>query len=144
MLPVAEYYSKEMPECLIKIYYEQAKELSVECLEFLISMHMKDPDQGRFFPTFAHLLAQAGTENDIKAEAHKAFDKNPCIDGVCSYEVRHESIDKRNLRRSAYIRNYVSDWKDCSEIEKISFSTRIPEEITKQLINQNNLLGSDK
>lgn len=144
MIPVAQYYTKELTDSLIKIYYAQASELSVEAFEYLINMHMKDPDQGRFFPTFAHLIAQGGTEDDIKVEAKKIFDNNPCIDGIGSYQAKLESIDKRNARRSAYIRSYVSEWKECTSLEKLAFSKRIPDNIKGLIKNDLGLLEVTK
>jgi hypothetical protein len=143
ILPTASYYSKEMPSELITIYFNQAHEIDAEAFEFLINQHMKDSDQGRFFPTFAHLIAQAGTESQIKVEAGRLFEKNPLIDGYSSYDAQRESVEKRESRKRRFVSEYLEDWKDSTPIEKIAFSEKIPESYKIESVQAAKLLGCD-
>ena len=119
LLPVGEYYSKNFTDGLIAVYYEQAKELDSNTFESLIKKHMSDTDQGRFWPTFAHLAAQAGTEDDVMTQSGIDFDNNPKIDGTISFHLARESVNDRAGRRKIYSSKKRLEWKKTDPVERI-------------------------
>lgn len=136
--PVSEYYSgKPMTDAAIEVYFELAKELPADIFEHLIKLHMKDSDHGRFFPTMAHVMAQAGTDADAKAQAGIEFDRNPGIDGTCSFDRRQESMTATAARKNAYISRRVAEWKESDSVSKIINSPRIPEKMKTDYLTYN-------
>ena len=125
LLPTAEYYSKVLTDGLIEVYYHQAKDLDFELFGLLVKNHIADSDQGRFWPTFAHLTAQAGNEKDIATQAGIDFDKNPKIDGTCSFDIRNENTIKTASRRKNWIEREVLEWKKTTPIERLTNSPLI-------------------
>lgn len=136
ILPLAEYYhGKTMQDAVAEVYYRAAKDLPADVFEALIKMHIADPDQGRFFPTFAHVIAQAGTEPDIAAHAGIAFDKKPGIDGTGSFDCQNESQHTRSTRRARYVQRVVAQWKESSAVEKMANSPRLQESLKLEMRN---------
>jgi hypothetical protein len=134
IFPVAEYYGRTLSEMAITLYYEAAKEIDAPVFEHLIKMHLSDPDQGRFFPAFAHVVAQASSEASTRIEAGAEFDSNPMIDGADSFRVKNESIEGRETRKRAFISNVLNDYRNASVVERIAYSDKVPESLKGEML----------
>ena len=133
--PISEYYAgKPMADAAIEVYFDLAKSLPADIFDHLIRFHMTDPDQGRFFPTMAHVMAQAGTESDAKAQAGIEFDRNTGIDGTSSFDRKQESMSAKASRRNAYIARSVAEWRESDPVSRIINSARIPEQMKNAYI----------
>lgn len=124
--PVAEYYGRTLSDAALQVYYEAAKEISAQAFEHLVRMHIAHPEQGRFFPTLAHVAAQAGEESDIARQAGIDFDNEPNIDGTGWFDCNHETKHDREQRRRKYIAKCVDQWRSAPALERIAHSENIP------------------
>ena len=52
-----EFYDRELSEGILAMYWELLEDWDCRWVELGMKLHMKDPDQGRFFPKPAHLKA---------------------------------------------------------------------------------------
>ena len=119
MTPAADYYGKSLTGGLAKVYFNLVKDLDAIVLDALLTKHMSDPNQGMFWPTFAHLMAQAGTESDTAIQAGIDFDKNTGIDGTGSFDRRQESQIATASRRKKWIERAKLEWKETPAIERL-------------------------
>lgn len=134
IVPVAEYYGRAMSEAAFAVYYESCKHLNRATFDHLVRAHIADPDHGRYFPTFSHLVAQAGDEKDIARQAGVAFDDRPNIDGTGWFDVQQESKSDRDARKRRYVARCVDEWKGRSAIERIAHSSRLPDNLKQHAI----------
>jgi len=143
IIPLAEYYGKTLTDAAMMVYFEAAKFIDALAFQHLVKMHMTDPDQGKFFPTLAHIVGQASDEKTVSRQAGIAFDKNPKIDGTSGFDVKKESKQQLETRRRHWIASQSDDWKSASAIERIAFSEKIPLEYkTNMLISLDSYSGS--
>lgn len=56
MVGLGEYYTKEITEALIKIYWYDLKPLTIEQFKQAASLHRMNPDNGQFFPKSADIV----------------------------------------------------------------------------------------
>mgnify|MGYP005995593789 CR=1 FL=1 len=54
--PVYEYYSKAPTPAAVDMFYGLVEKMEAKHFAGLIKEHMNRPDQGKYFPTKAHLL----------------------------------------------------------------------------------------
>tara|TARA_R110001599_G_scaffold339851_1_gene559737 strand:- start:28582 stop:29061 length:480 start_codon:yes stop_codon:yes gene_type:complete len=134
IFPVCEYYVRTLSESAITLYFEAAKDIDAKAFEHLVKMHLGDPDQGKFFPTLAHIAAQASSESDVKRQAALEFDSNPKIDGTPAFDLQKESKDQREARRRNFIASVTDDWKDASMLERIAYSEKVPEVLKGEML----------
>lgn len=134
IFPLCEYYGKTLSDAAIALYFEAAKDIDTQAFEYLVKLHLADPDQGKFFPTLAHIVGQASNETDIKRQAAIEFDENPRIDGTSPFDLQKESRDHLEARRRKYISEVVDDWKDSSMIERIAYSDRVPVQLKGEIL----------
>lgn len=120
MLPVQEYYRQTLSKPALTIYHQTAQELPADLFESLIRKHIADPEQGKFFPTFSHVISQAGNENDIRARASAEFDKNPCVDGTIKFDAHKETVSMRAERKRRYVDQQVSDWRQSTPMQRLA------------------------
>ena len=126
IMPVSEYYSRPLGDAAIEVYYSAAKEIPAAAFEFLVKRHMNDPVNGKYWPTLAHVLAQASDQSDIEREAAIEFENNPKIDGTGWFDLNQETRHQRELRKRQYIIKRVTGWQNASMIERIAHCERIP------------------
>lgn len=55
---MCEVYDRVPSEVLLKVFWEDFKDFTIEEFSKAVSDHRKDPDQGMFFPKTAHLMKQ--------------------------------------------------------------------------------------
>lgn len=127
--PVAEYYGRNLTDAAVAVYYRAAKHLDLELFEHLLEQHISDPAQGKFFPQFAHLLDQAGNEEDVARQAAIAFDHNPKIDGTGWFDANQESKAQTDARRKRYIALQIERWKKSTPLKRLADSPRLPESL---------------
>lgn len=133
MHPVARYYGRELTNELTLIYFELVKKLTRPTFEALVWKHMQDPDQGQFFPTFAHLSNQASNAKDVKRKAGLEFDDNPRIDGTTTFQEQHESVFDRQERRRRYIDRRLEDFSALTALQRIQVSNILEHEDVKRI-----------
>lgn len=134
IFPICEYYGKTLSDAAIALYFDAAKEIDSSAFEHLVKLHLADPDQGKFFPTLAHIVSQASNETDIKRQAAIDFDKNPRIDGTSPFDLQKETRDQREARRRKFITEIVDDWKDASMLERVAYSERVPAHLKGEML----------
>tara|TARA_R110002049_G_scaffold282589_2_gene462421 strand:- start:3268 stop:3747 length:480 start_codon:yes stop_codon:yes gene_type:complete len=134
IFPVCEYYGRTLSESATTLYFEAAKDIDAKAFEFLINSHIADPDQGKFFPTLAHVTAQASSESDIKMQAAIEFDSNPKIDGISTFDFQKETKEQEDARRRKYIANVVDGWKGSTSLERIAYSEKVPESLKGEIL----------
>lgn len=125
IIPIAEYYSKNLTDGLVEVYFQQAEELTVEVFDRLLKNHLAS-GQGKFWPTFSHILDQAGTESDIATRAGIDFDKNNAIDGTSSFDRQREKEFDTKQRRKIYIEGQKLEWKKTTPIQRLANSVLLP------------------
>lgn len=118
---VADYYGKALTTTAISVYYDLASHMDAKVFQELVKRHMKDSEHGMFFPTYAHLINQAANKNQLKLDAEKIFDSNP-RQGISTFDFQRETTEKRDSRRLAFIRNYVSEFESLSDVEKLELA----------------------
>lgn len=101
--PVFEYYARQVTDAAIAVYFEAIKELDEKTFEQCLWRHVRDPNQGQFFPTAAHIVAQICNDATISARLNSNFDSDPCIDGTSRFDAARESHTQRDIRRKRYI-----------------------------------------
>jgi len=52
----------------LAVWFEALREHSLETVQKAVAEHVTDPDQGRFFPTIAHLIAKIGVAAEVDAQ----------------------------------------------------------------------------
>ena len=122
MLPTGEYYGKKITDGLINVYFNQVKEINCALFEALVKNHMADPEQGQFWPTFAHLIKQVGNESDIATQAGIDFDGDSTVDGSLSFDRQRETTIQTAQRRKRYIDSQKLEWKKLTPEQKFSCS----------------------
>lgn len=116
-------YGREITEPVLKLYWSQFKDLNDEDFQAAVNNHVQDTEDGKFWPTVAHLnLAIYGCQNDAMVAAAMAFDKNPQIDGAISFDVNNENYHMRELRKKRYIQMAARNWKHSTNAEKLHFA----------------------
>ena len=85
-------YRTEISPALVAVFWKFFAEVpSVKFAEALES-HISNPDQGRFFPTPAHVLAYlVMTDQQISNDAGIEFDRDPTVDGMPSFDANREN-----------------------------------------------------
>ncbi len=122
---VAEYYSKTLTDGLVAVYFDNVSDLPIEVFDLLLKKHIAS-EQGKFWPTFSHLLEQAGTESDEATRAGIEFDKNTGIDGTGHFDRNQETQFKTAERRKRYIKSQQLAWKKTTPAEKLATSILLP------------------
>lgn len=56
MIGLGEYYSKEITEAFIKIYWYDLKQITLEQFMQAASLHRMNPDSGQFFPKTSDIM----------------------------------------------------------------------------------------
>ena len=120
ILPVSEYYSKTLTDGLVEVYYMQVKDWDLSLFEEMIKKHIQDPSDGRYWPTIAHLVSQAGTEASVGVKAGIAFDEDPTIDGCSSYDSAGESKYDRASRRKIFIEKQKLHFIETPRIDRLN------------------------
>ena len=109
-------------ENLINFWWQQFGDCDDAVFANAIQCHVDNPDDGRFFPTVAHIRkAMFGTEADLRVQAALDFDKNPRIDGCSSYDESHENHYMRDLRKKRYIEYAARRWRHSDNAAKIEY-----------------------
>ena len=131
-------YRTEINPALVAVFWKFFAEVpSVKFAEALES-HISDPDQGRFFPTPAHVLGYlVKTESQILIEAGAEFDREPTIDGMPSFDANRESEFARSRRRKEYQQSRLAVWKcDTSFEQKLAYSDTISWQQAEAIANE--------
>lgn len=116
-------YRTEIAQVQVSLFYEFLKDITIEQFEAAIYAHMVDPDEGKYFPTAAHIISQlTGTEKLVKAKAADNFNENPGIDGAVSFDVQRESHYDRDARKRAYILHQVGQWSQGDLKQRIQYA----------------------
>ena len=101
---MGEMYDKPVSNTFAKLYFEDLAEYEADDVLRAMSLHRRDPDRGRFFPTPADMEYQLrGDRNQAKISASEAFDLDPLIDGTRKFEADRETYEQRDRRKRAYI-----------------------------------------
>lgn len=132
--PLAEYYGKTLTDAAVMVYFQASKEIDANAFQHLINLHMGDPDQGKFFPTLAHLAGQASDEKTVTRQAGIEFDTNPRADGSSTFDIQQESKYQLDIRRKRFIANVVEEWSAASTVERIACSEKIPLEYREPML----------
>lgn len=119
ILPIQEYYGRNMTKPALELYFKSVESWSVEVFGQLVEKHVSDPEQGQFFPTKAHLIRLCVNESDIRTKAAEAFDKNPMIDGTLKYDTYRENYDQRETRKRRYINKKLTEFREASTDERL-------------------------
>lgn len=123
MFALGVNYNREITDNHLKLYWAQFKDFSDEDFQVAVNDHMTDPEQGKFWPTVAHLmLSLCGCEMDVRVAAATAFDNNPRIDGCASFDASHETHQMRELRKKRFIESASRDWRHSTNQEKLHFA----------------------
>ncbi|WP_299084856.1 hypothetical protein [uncultured Paraglaciecola sp.] len=126
---LSEIYRQPVSQDLPKIWFNDFADYPDDFLIEACTRHRLDPDQGRFWPTPAHLFSQMMFSSaKIKTLAAQAFEDNPGIDGTDSHTLQHESFFDRNQRKRQHIAQDLEDWQDWSIPRKLEFSKAITSE----------------
>jgi hypothetical protein len=64
MTQTSEVYSREISGTLLKTYWDLLKDYDVADVEKAFHAHQLDPDNGRFFPLPAHIVAKLEKQTD--------------------------------------------------------------------------------
>jgi len=106
-----------------------------------LKKHLTDPDQGKFYPTPAHILDNLVLgEKAIKAIAAQQFDNNPGIDGNPMWNQSRETDFERNMRKREWIQQSVIEWQAMPFQQKLRHSGLITEK-QFQAIDQKHTAG---
>lgn len=109
-----------------------------------LQKHITDPDQGRFFPTPAHILGHMVlSKSVVKLRAEEEFDNNPCIDGTSSFDAQKESEFDRQRRRREHVAAQHDFWDRQPFERKLFYSDVISSTDIKLIENKPNRLGGD-
>ena len=65
MVGCGEIYKREITKALLKIYFCVLEKYSIGQVQHAFNQHMINPDQGRFFPKPADLMAHLETSRDL-------------------------------------------------------------------------------
>ena len=131
-------YRTEISPALIAVFWKFFAEVpSVKFAEALES-HISNPDQGRFFPTPAHVLAYlVKSDTMISNDAGLAFDKDPTIDGMPSFDANRENEFSRSQRRREYCQRQLEEWKTETSFEqKLAYSNTISWQQAEAIANE--------
>ena len=133
ILPVTELYSRVFSAAALQLYFEDVQSLDAETFSALLKKH-RATEQGKFWPTFSHLVDLAGTENDAGAKAGIEFDKNTGIDGTGSFDRNQETQIKTATRRKNWVERKKLEWKNTGALEKLSNPLTLPDMSIKKSI----------
>ena len=125
LLPITELYGRVLSPAALQIYFEDVEFLTPEQFKVLLKNH-RASEQGKFWPTFSHLLEQAGTESDVATRAGIDFDKNNGIDGTPSFNRQRETEFDTKHRRKIYIEGQKLEWKKTTPIKRLANSVLLP------------------
>jgi len=113
-------YTKAITSELIELWLAIFKNLPADVFGYALQQHLLDPDQGRWFPTPAHILRHIiGTEDDAAARYALEFDDHPGCDGTPSFDVDRETHVTRAARRKNWIAQNLARWRTASAEQKI-------------------------
>lgn len=116
-------YSKEISTELANLWYSRFKGLPTEVFVMALQDHMDDTSEGKFFPTFAHILCQIiGTEDDAAVRYGIEFDDKPTCDGTQSFDVQREKSIQRDMRRKRWVESNLARWRSATTERKIEYS----------------------
>lgn len=118
--PVAEYYGRSLGEQPARIYFAVVKPLDVATFRQALLAHIADPNQGKYWPTAAHVLDQVAGEDGERERLFREFDGDPLIDGTRSHDARMETIEQRKQRRERYVKSSLATWRRLPLPEKIA------------------------
>lgn len=112
VLSVAYRVSIEKQQTVL--FFETFKILKLLAFEAAIEAHIEDPDEGRFFPTPAHIIRQiVGTELQYRAHLGSADAAN-ARPGQTYYEVEQN--------HKAYVTERIADWREASFEERMQLA----------------------
>lgn len=132
--PVAEYYGRTLTDAAIMLYFEEAKQIQAEAFEYLIRMHIRDPEQGAFYPTLAHVLSQAQNKTEIARIAGIAFDQDSSIDGTGRFDRNSETKQQLEIRRKHYVDRQVQLSAKRNPAEIVAYSPNVPIELKREML----------
>jgi len=113
-------YNRDITDNLVTLWYARFSTLPTEAFVYALSAHIDDPDEGRFFPTVAHVLKHIiGTEADAEARYGIAFDDDPGCDGLPTFDQQRETIPQRAGRRKIWVEQNLARWRTASADQKI-------------------------
>jgi len=142
---ISEIYRQPVSKELPNIWLTEFESLPDEFLVKAIQDHIRDPDQGRFWPTPAHLYAtQIYSDRKIKALAAEDFDENPRIDGADSHQIASENYFDRNQRKRQHIAHDLEEWHEWEVPRKLCFSKSITEEQRDLMITEQKRITEDE
>lgn len=126
LLPITELYGRTLSPAAIQVYFEDVELLDAETFKTLLKHH-RASEQGKFWPTFSHLIAQAGTEDDVCAKAGIEFDHDSSIDkSISTFDRASETTFQTVARRKRYIERKKLEWKQTTPIQRLSNSVLLP------------------
>lgn len=131
IFPVTELYSKTLSAAAIQLYFEDVEFLDAETFRSLLKKH-RASEQGKFWPTFSHLIDLAGTENDAGVKAGIDFDNNLKIDGTGHFDIANETVIKRASRRKIWVERKKLEWKNIDPIERLQGPLSLPDMSVKK------------
>lgn len=130
-------YDRDFDRPKLELWFSMLECVPVDQLVNAIQKHIADPDQGRFFPTPAHILKYlVKGESQIKLEAGQSFDANPTIDGTDSWTAQNEDQFSYQQRRREYIKDQWQAWQELPFEKKLQYSRVITEDQADAITNQ--------
>jgi len=137
-------YRTEIGSALIAVFWKFFAEVPSHTFAEALESHISNPDQGRFFPTPAHILGYlVMTDQQISNDAGIEFDRDPTIDGMPSFDANRENAFQRSTRRKEYCQGQITKWHETSYEHKLAYSDTISWTQANAIRNDTKELGHE-